>query len=105
MLNQRALIGYHLGMKNILKELFLIPVYLYKGLISPFTGPCCRYTPSCSTYFVEAVRKFGIIKGSIMGSARILRCRKGFLGGPDPVPDTWSFKEIRNTWIMYRDHS
>lgn len=89
-------------MKNILRELYLIPVYLYKGLISPFTGPCCRYTPSCSIYFMQAVHRFGIIKGSIMGAVRILRCRNSFLGGPDPVPEDWSFKRIRSDWIAYR---
>lgn len=89
-------------MKKIIRELYLIPVYLYKGLISPFTGPCCRYMPSCSTYFLQAVQKFGVIKGTIMGTARLLRCRKSFLGGPDPVPDTWSWKQIRNDWECYK---
>ncbi len=89
-------------MKKILRELYLIPVYLYKGLISPFTGPCCRYTPSCSTYFLQSVQRFGIIKGSIMGTARLLRCRKSFLGGPDPVPDEWSWKIIKDTWKSYK---
>ena len=88
--------------KRYLRELFLIPVYLYKGLISPFTGPCCRYTPSCSTYFLGCVKRFGIIKGSIMGGVRILRCSKHFLGGPDPVPETWSWKRIANDWRAYR---
>ena len=89
-------------MKKILRELYLIPVYMYKCLISPFTAPCCRYTPSCSTYFVEAVKKFGVIRGSIMGGIRILRCSNRFLGGPDPVPDHWSFRQIRSDWIAYR---
>ena len=88
--------------KAYARELFLIPVYLYKGLISPFTGPCCRYTPSCSTYFLGCVKRFGIIKGSIMGGMRILRCSKHFLGGPDPVPETWSWKRIMNDWKAYR---
>ena len=94
--------NYHPGMKRLLREIYLIPVYLYKGLISPFTGPCCRYTPSCSVYFMQAVQRFGIIKGSIMGAVRILRCRNSFLGGPDPVPETWSLKQIRSDWIAYR---
>ena len=88
--------------KSYARELFLIPVYLYKGLISPFTGPCCRYTPSCSTYFLGCVKRFGIVKGSIMGTARLLRCSKRFLGGPDPVPSAWSWKRIVNDWKAYR---
>ncbi len=89
-------------MKKILRELYLIPVYMYKCLISPFTAPCCRYTPSCSTYFLQAVQRFGIAKGTVMGTARLLRCRKSFLGGPDPVPPQWSWKQIRNDWKCYK---
>lgn len=88
--------------KNLIREIFLIPVYLYKGLISPFAGPCCRYVPSCSSYFVQAVRRHGVIKGSILGFARLFRCRRSFLGGPDEVPDTFSFKEIRDRHRLYR---
>lgn len=89
-------------MKHLVRNLFLIPVYFYRGVISGFIGPCCRYTPSCSSYFVEAVLRFGIIKGSIMGCARILRCRKAFLGGPDPVPEEWNWKEIKDAYTIYR---
>ena len=78
---------------KILREIFLLPVHLYRVLISPFKGgPCCRYTPSCSEYFLTSVRRFGIIKGSITGWARILRCRPRYFGGPDPVPDAFSWK-------------
>ena len=96
-----SICDYPLVMK-ILRELYLIPVYIYKLLISPFTGPCCRYTPSCSIYMMEAVKKYGIIKGTIMGTARLLRCRKSFLGGPDPVPDEWSWQRIKSDWEAYR---
>ncbi len=88
--------------KEILKNIFLIPVYLYKGLLSPYMGHSCRYIPSCSSYFVKAVRKHGIIKGSILGVMRILRCSPFFLGGPDDVPDTFSFKGIRDDYIRFR---
>lgn len=83
---------------KILRQLYLIPVYFYKLVISPFTPPSCRYVPSCSSYFVEAVERFGIIKGSIMGAARLLRCRNSFMGGPDPVPQNWSWKGIKNDY-------
>ena len=48
--------------------------------------------------FIEAVEKHGVIKGSILGTARILRCRPSFFGGYDPVPEEFSFKEIKNQW-------
>ena len=93
---------YLLFVMKFLRELYLIPVYLYKALISPFVGPCCRYTPSCSIYMLQSVKRFGIIKGTIMGTARLLRCRKSFLGGPDPVPDEWSWDRIKSDWIAYK---
>lgn len=90
-------------MGNILRSIYLIPVYFYRSCISPMLGPHkCRYTPSCSAYFITSVKRFGIIKGSIMGWARILRCSPLFLGGPDDVPETWSWKDIRQKWIIYR---
>ena len=89
-------------MKKIIRELYLIPVYLYKGVLSGFGGPCCRYTPSCSTYFVEAVLKHGIFKGTMLGFARLFRCSGRYLGGPDPVPDEFSFKEMKEKYRIYR---
>lgn len=88
---------------KILREIFLIPVHLYRAVISPLKGaPCCRYSPSCSGYFLTAVRRFGIIRGSIMGWARILRCRPRYLGGPDPVPDAYSWKAVKDQYIIRR---
>lgn len=91
-----------MDLKRLLRQIFLIPVYLYKGLLSSFGGPCCRYTPSCSTYFVEAVLKHGIFKGTILGFARLFRCNGRYLGGPDPVPDEFSFKEMKEKYRIYR---
>ena len=86
------------GMK-ILRKVFLLPVYFYRAVISPMKGgACCGYTPTCSAYFIEAVDKHGIIKGAILGTVRILRCRPSFFGGYDPVPDEFSFKGIKNQW-------
>ncbi len=92
-----------MGMMKILRELFLVPVHIYRIVLSPLKGMAtCRYEPSCSAYFTESVRKFGIMKGSVMGTARILRCRNSYMGGPDPVPQTWSWKTVRNGYIVYR---
>jgi len=87
---------------SLLKKAFLIPVYLYKGLLSPFFGSSCIYHPSCSSFMVDAVLKHGIFKGFIMGSARILRCSSLFMGGDDTVPETWSWKQIKDSFILYR---
>jgi len=86
----------------LIKKIFLIPVYLYKGLLSPFFGSSCIYHPSCSSFMVEAVMKHGILKGFVMGGARILRCSRFFMGGDDLVPETWSWKQIRESFILYR---
>ena len=92
-------------MKEIIRNLYLIPIFIYQKLISPYLGRGkCRYTPSCSTYFITAVKRFGIIKGSIMGWARVFRCHNLFMGGPDEVPPTWSWKAIKDGYIIYRKH-
>ena len=90
---------------KFLRKVFLFPLYIYKYCISPMLGPAkCRYTPTCSSYFEQCVLRFGIIKGSIMGTARILRCTRFYLGGPDEVPSTWSFAEIKKGFVVYRKH-
>ena len=59
-------------------------VRLYQICISPWLGPCCRFTPSCSHYFIQAVRKYGAIRGSLKGAWRICRCNPFHPGGYDP---------------------
>ena len=61
-------------------------VRAYQDGISPYLGPRCRYFPTCSQYYIEAVQKYGAIKGSWLGMKRILRCHPGRPGGYDPVP-------------------
>lgn len=67
--------------------LVLLPVAFYRKVISPLTPDVCIYYPSCSAYMVEAVRKFGLIRGTAMGIKRLLRCVPWKKGGFDPVPD------------------
>lgn len=87
---------------KLIRHIFLIPVYFYRYCISPFTPPSCRYTPTCSKYFEESIMRFGIIKGSISGIARLMRCRNKYFGGPDPVPDIWSFMGVRREFKIRR---
>jgi putative membrane protein insertion efficiency factor len=58
---------------------------LYKSFISPFLPPSCRFTPTCSVYTMEAVEKYGALKGTWKGVKRILRCQPFCKGGYDPV--------------------
>jgi putative membrane protein insertion efficiency factor len=62
----------------------LINVYRYG--FSALFPPSCRYSPSCSLYGLEAVKKYGAFKGTVLTVKRILRCHPGHPGGYDPVP-------------------
>ena len=73
-------------MKKALQFIFLLPVYFYRYSISPLLGPRCRYTPTCSLYAIEAVKKHGIIKGGWLAIKRISSCHPWGGSGYDPVP-------------------
>lgn len=60
----------------------------YKWALSPMFLPSCRYVPTCSEYAVEAVERYGVVKGSWMTLARLLRCHPFVKGGYDPVDRT-----------------
>lgn len=69
-----------------MKKFILAMIRFYQRAISPYTRPCCRFTPTCSQYAVEAVTKYGALKGSFLAIKRVLRCNPFFKGGYDPVP-------------------
>ena len=61
-------------------------IKLYQNSLSRIMAPSCRFTPSCSQYTYEAINKFGIFKGILLGIWRIARCNPFNRGGYDPVP-------------------
>jgi uncharacterized protein len=60
-------------------------IQLYRKYLSPMLPPSCRYTPSCSLYTLQAIEKYGAVKGLSMGMLRLLRCHPFARGGFDPV--------------------
>ncbi len=81
--------------KKVLEFVVLLPVYFYRGAISPLLPPSCRYTPTCSTYSIEAVKKHGAIKGIYLSTKRILSCNPWGGSGYDPVPEKFTFCKQR----------
>lgn len=69
-----------------MRHIFIFIIKLYQILISPFLGDNCRFTPSCSQYTIEAIKKYGIFKGSFLSIKRILKCHPFHKGGHDPLP-------------------
>ena len=68
-----------------MKNLALAVLRLYKRWISPALPPSCRYVPTCSEYAMEAVERYGIVRGGLMSVWRLLRCHPFVKGGLDPV--------------------
>jgi len=67
--------------------LFMLLIYLYKILISPLIPKSCIYTPTCSTYAITALKRFGLFEGVFLATKRVLSCNSFSKGGWDPVPD------------------
>ncbi len=72
-------------MRNAAKFVVLQLLRAYKWAISPMFLPACRYVPSCSEYAMEAVERYGALRGGLMGLMRLLRCHPLARGGYDPV--------------------
>jgi len=68
-----------------LKKIVIGLVKGYQKFISPLFPPTCRFYPTCSAYFIQAVEKYGVIKGSFLGIKRILKCHPFNPGGYDPL--------------------
>ncbi len=73
-------------MRSFPKRALLGAIRFYRRHISPMFPPCCRFTPTCSAYALEAVEKYGALKGGFLALKRILKCHPFHPGGYDPVP-------------------
>ena len=75
-----------------MKKLLLKMIRFYRRHISPYKPACCRFTPTCSAYALQAFEKRGFVVGMILTVSRIFRCQPFCVGGWDPVPE----KGLRN---------
>lgn len=73
-------------MKSLLKRFFLSIIKGYRRYLSPLFPPRCRYIPTCSTYALEAIEKYGPYRGGLLALKRLLRCNPFGSCGYDPVP-------------------
>jgi uncharacterized protein len=69
----------------LFKRLGVAMIRGYRRFISPMLPRSCRFTPSCSLYTLQAIEKYGLLRGSFMGGRRVLRCHPFSEGGFDPV--------------------
>ena len=71
---------------NLFKLLFINLIKIYQRFVSPFFPSSCKFSPSCSKYGIEAISKYGVLKGSVLTIKRILKCNPWSKGGYDPIP-------------------
>ena len=77
---------------NLLRRVVVAPIRLYQAVVSPAIGQRCRYYPSCSEYAVQAISRFGILRGLVLAVWRLLRCNPFSNGGLDPVENQRLFR-------------
>ncbi|MCA5894134.1 membrane protein insertion efficiency factor YidD [Isoptericola sp. NEAU-Y5] len=88
------------ALRNLPTTVLIGMIRVYQAVVSPLTGPTCKYYPSCSQYAIIAVRTHGTLRGTGLALWRILRCNPWSLGGVDDVPPARS----RHTHDDVRDH-
>jgi putative membrane protein insertion efficiency factor len=70
---------------SVARRIVLAPILLWAKVISPALPPRCKYHPSCSNYAIEAIGRYGILRGLVLATWRVLRCNPWSHGGVDPV--------------------
>jgi len=75
-----------------MKYIFIAFVKLYRITLSKILPPSCRFTPSCSAYAIEALERFGAVKGGYLSFRRIVRCNPFSAGGYEPVPLVFTWR-------------
>ena len=75
-----------------MKRLFLALIVAYQRWVSPAFPRRCRYEPTCSAYAAESIRRFGVARGTVLGTWRLLRCNPFSHGGFDPVPERFTLR-------------
>ncbi len=88
-----------------MKPLVLAVLRLYKRWLSPALPPSCRYVPTCSEYAMEAVERYGALRGGAMAAGRILRCHPLAKGGLDPVVPVVKDRPRNSTVAEHRNLS
>jgi putative membrane protein insertion efficiency factor len=81
---------------SALRRLAIAPIVFYQRFISPGLPRRCKYEPTCSAYALQAVREYGILRGLVLGSWRLLRCNPWSRGGFDPVQDQRLFRHCHH---------
>lgn len=80
------------ALRRALRGIAVAPIVLYQHFISPAIPRRCKYEPTCSRYGVDAIREYGILRGSVLAGWRLLRCNPWSHGGYDPVEAQRVFK-------------
>jgi putative membrane protein insertion efficiency factor len=85
------------GAARALRAVVTAPIIAYQKLISPAIPRRCKYEPTCSRYAVDAIRRYGILRGLVLAGWRLLRCNPWSYGGYDPVESQRVFKAAHRT--------
>ncbi|MCW3067646.1 MAG: hypothetical protein JWL67_271 [Solirubrobacterales bacterium] len=82
---------------RVLRTIATAPIFVYQRLISPAIPRRCKYEPTCSRYAVDAIRRYGILRGLVLAGWRLLRCNPWSYGGYDPVEAQRVFRTRSDT--------
>jgi putative membrane protein insertion efficiency factor len=90
------------GWRGALRQAVVLPIRVYRMVISPLLPGACIYTPTCSQYALDAIVRHGVLRGLAAGIARVLRCAGGlFEGGEDPVPERVTWRAITDGYRRF----